>query len=608
MIKLNIQLFASNSNSKNLYSSAYPSKYPYLLSVSFTENKVTDTHIQHNKTSITVNGSLKAQGAYWSTSNESTLQLYWYDSKTKKETLKKSYSFKGLSGYNDSKSTSVTFDVEHNDDGTLRGYAKIKYVKGSTTSNYAPASNEVATSSTTLTTIPRATPCPNLDGYIESSIPITLNPAIPTFKHRLYYSYNGKTGYYPSSDGFFNNTGSLDLDTSFYALTPKSSGTGDLTLYTYASDGTLKGSTKGKITVRCDKDKCKPEITAKIFDDNSKTVALTKDNTKLVKGYSLPVIEYTMTPKNGATIASQSISGESMQMSPHAINLGVLNKYEVLVTDSRGFTNTKTIDVSVIDYVPLRIDMTALRPAPASNEIKVNFSGTYFNDNFSDSVSNTLTLSWKYRIKGNENWINGGAISASNYSIDENKITSNGDVSLDTELFNYQNNYDVAIFYEDKLVNSYTYKVVPKGKPIINWADDLFNVNGVLKIHNVPVIESGEDDNGSWIKYANGDMIIHQRFTVNLDFKSSWGTGIFTTGDRTADEIGVPDYPVPFVGKIPDISRTIEGTGGFNAWEVTSNLSPNSLTNSGSFQLARGTSATETPEFTINIIAIGKWK
>ena len=596
MIKLNIQLFASNSKSKNLYSSAYPSKYPYLLSVSFTENKVTDTHIQNNKTSITVNGSLKAQGAYWSTSNESTLQLYWYDNKTKKETLKKSYTFKGLSGNNDSKSTSVTFDVEHNDDGTLSGYAKIKYVKGSTTSSYAPASNEVATSSTTLTTIPRATPCPNLDGYIESSIPITLNPAIATFKHRLYYSYNGETGYYPSSDGFFNNTGSLDLDTSFYDLTPKSSGTGDLTLYTYASDGTLKGSTKGKITVRCDKDKCKPEITAKIFDDYTITVALTKDNTKLVKGYSLPVIEYTMIPKNGATIASQSVSGESMQMSPHAINLGVLNKYEILVTDSRGFTNTKTIDVSVIDYVPLRIDMTALRPAPASNEVRVNFSGTYFNDKFSDSVSNTLALSWKYRIKGDENWIDGGTISASNYSIDENKITSNGDISLDTELFNYQNNYDVAIFYEDKLVNSYTYKVVPKGIPVVNWADELFNVNGELKIHNVPVIESGEDDNGSWIKYANGDMICCKTYTFSvLAFDKAWGS-VYET-----DYQDFGPTPQTFISK-PRIYVN-NGEGAMAGIQGLNNVSVDSF---GGTQLYRPVNGTASGS--INLLAIGKWK
>ena len=603
MIKLNIQLFASNSNSKNLYSNAYPSKYPYLLSVSFTENKVTDTHIQNNKTSITVSGSLKAQGAYWSTSYESTLQLYWYDSKTKKETLKKSYSFAGLSGHNDSKSTSVTFDVEHNDDGTLSGYAKIKYVKGSTTSSYAPASNEVATSSTALTTIPRATPCPNLDGYIESSIPITLNPYIDTFKHRLYYSYNGKTGYYPSSDGFFNNTGSLDLDTSFYALTPKSSGTGDLTLYTYASDGTLKGSTKGKITVRCDKDKCEPEITAKIFDDYALTVALTKDNTKLVKGYSLPVIEYTMTPKNGATIASQSVSGESMQMSPHAINLGVLNKYEVLVTDSRGFTNTEIIDVSVIDYVPLRIDMTALRPASASNEVKVNFSGTYFNGKFSDSVSNTLTLTWKYRIKGDENWIDGGTIDSTNYSIDatNNKISSNGDVSLDTELFSYQNNYDVAIFYEDKLVSSYTYKVVPKGIPVVNWADELFNVNGVLKIHNVPVIESGYNSNGDYIKFANGTMLCMKSFYVGEQTVSAYGSLY-----RSA-EITLPDFPVEFK-EIKTCHLSFEhATWSSSPVISVVNYGYPTITSPGKARLILGANNTHVGGY-IQILAIGKWK
>lgn len=608
MIKLNIQLFASNSNSKNLYSSAYPSKYPYLLSVSFTENKVTDTHIQNNKTSITVNGSLKAQGAYWSTSNESTLQLYWYDSKTKKETLKKSYSFKGLSGYNDSKSTSVTFDVEHNGDGTLSGYAKIKYLKGSTTSNYAPASNEVATSSTTLTTIPRATDCPNLDGYIESSAPISLNPAVDTFKHRLYYSYNGKTGYYPSSTGFFANTGSLNLDTSFYEKTPKSSGTGSLTLYTYSNDGTYIGEDTGTLTVRCDKDKCQPEIEARIFDAYIVTRELTGDENKLVKGFSYAIIEFNITPKNGSIISIQSVNGEEMYASPHSINTEITNKFQVIAIDSRGFETKKTINVDVIDYVPLRLNFNAFRPSPTESEIKVNFTGTYFNDTFG-SVANTLELSWKYKEKGANEWITGGNfIKDTDYKIVDNTFysgtgSSASDITLSTTLFPYNKAFDIGIFYKDKLIDSGTSKPVPKGEPVVNWSDGLFNVNGELKVFNNPIIEIGED----YIKYYDGTLIVNQRFKVNLSFETTWGS-IYTTGDKSKEEIGVPDYPIPFVGKLPKISRTIEATGDTNAWECTTNQSPSTLTNSGSFQLARGTAISGSKEYTVNITAIGKWK
>ena len=106
---------------------------------------------------------------------------------------------------------SEEFEVEHNADGTKT----INVSTSLSTTAFSPNSAN-ASDTIDLTTIPRATASPNLDGYIESSIPISLSPASQNFKHRLYYSYNGKNGYYPSDSGFFGNTGSLDLDKSFY--------------------------------------------------------------------------------------------------------------------------------------------------------------------------------------------------------------------------------------------------------------------------------------------------------------------------------------------------------------------------------------------------------
>ena len=71
--------------------------------------------------------------------------------------------------------------VEHNSDGTksVSGSAYLKFP------NWGWSGT--ATGSADLPTIPRATTCPNLDGYIESGATIALNPASTTFKHRLYY-------------------------------------------------------------------------------------------------------------------------------------------------------------------------------------------------------------------------------------------------------------------------------------------------------------------------------------------------------------------------------------------------------------------------------------
>ena len=432
-------------------------------------------------------------------------------------------SYRYYPGYTELNHLDIT--VKHNNDGTFPGInikisADSYHMSGETSGNIAYGA---------IATIPRATDCPNLDGYIESSAPISLNPAVDTFKHRLYYSYNGKTGYYPSSTGFFNKTGSLNLDTSFYAKTPKSSGTGSLTLYTYSSDGTYIGEDTGTLTVRCDKDKCQPDIIATIIDINSVTSKLTSGaNTspKLVKGYSNAQITYTITPKNGASISSKKINNVTLGDSPHTINNVETGNFEIVAIDSRGFETKKPINVDVIDYVPLRLNFNAFRPSPTESEIKVNFTGTYFNDTFG-SVANTLELSWKYKEKGANEWITGGNfIKDTDYKIVGNTFysgtgSSASDITLSTTLFPYNKAFDIGIFYKDKLIDSGTSKPVPKGEPVVNWSDGLFNVNGVLTVNKVNVLQKN-----IMTIYSN------ERFTLTTQNKLAGLTSYISVGDK----------------------------------------------------------------------------
>ena len=421
------------------------------------------------------------------------------------------------------------FPVEHEADGTK----KITVSSSLSTSDFNPNSAS-ASGDITLTTIPRATECPNLDGYIESGATIALNPASTTFKHRLYYSYGNKTGWYPSSTTFFTNSGTLSLDTSFYAETPKSSGTGTITLYTYTSDGTQIGSSSGTLTVRCDENKCKPTITATIVDINKKTTDLTDSDAKLVKGYSTAQITYTISPRNSASISSKTVNSIPLQTSPHKISNVSTGSFEIVATDSRGFSTTLTKTNTLIDYIPLTLDFTAFRPTPTGSSIAVNFQGNYFNSSFG-SVSNTLTLSWKYRLKGDSSWTNGGTFTKdTHYTISGNKFTSKGDVILSTTLFPYENNYEIAIYYSDKLIDASTYKTVPKGKPVLNWEDDLVNVNGVLTINDESV---GDGLKVSVTEPENGEKVWIQKsknlFDINGNVNIFCNNGAQASGANT---------------------------------------------------------------------------
>ena len=87
MMKLDLQKFAlvSTSKSTNLYSSASPSNYPYTLTAKLVENSINNTN---NTSNVTITATLQANNQKWTTSYESTLEIWWYDNKTKTLTKK----------------------------------------------------------------------------------------------------------------------------------------------------------------------------------------------------------------------------------------------------------------------------------------------------------------------------------------------------------------------------------------------------------------------------------------------------------------------------------------------------------------------------------------
>ena len=111
------------------------------------------------------------------------------------------------------------------------------------------------------------------------------------------------------------------------------------------------------------------------------------------------------------------------------------------------------------------------------------------------------------------------------------------------------------------------------------------------------IIEKGNNNNGTYIKFSDGTMIITQKVTWSGTIDISWGTLY------QSEQISLPNFPVSFI-EIPTITYSIDGTG--KAW-LFNNGSKSSKVKAGSVNIVRPT-ILSSGDFYISVIAIGKWK
>ena len=152
MMKLNIQLFASNtSDDYKLTSSS--GNYGY-LKASFSES---DAKSSTNTSVISVTATLTRKTGSWSAIGKTSLQIWWYDNNNNSAGTKVAEIAVPELAYGNTGNTATvsgTTTVTHKSDGSLKGYAKAVWEFGGTF-QHTYKSGSVATAETTLTTIPR---------------------------------------------------------------------------------------------------------------------------------------------------------------------------------------------------------------------------------------------------------------------------------------------------------------------------------------------------------------------------------------------------------------------------------------------------------------------
>lgn len=142
-------------------------------------------------------------------------------------------------------------------------------------------------------------------------------------------------------------------------------------------------------------------------------------------------------------------------------------------------------------------------------------------------------------------------------------------------------------------------KIDFKNLPDTDTAINAENLNQVqTNVENAinGVVESGSNENGSWVKYADGTMICTKNVEGTTSATTSWG-GLF--------EGGVPcgNYAQPFIEK-PRTNATGQKGYGNLIQCFGSNQNASSW---GTLYILNPTS-TSSCSYSIDLVAIGKWK
>lgn len=398
--------------------------------------------------------------------------------------------------------------IGHNEDGTKTiGCSAVIDFQNHTYSpgNFTPNGN------LTLSTIPRSSTINSFYGNdIEQYFSVNYTAHYGGFTNKLRISIPNvkELEKFNYSSG---QTFKLSSDTIKYLYEyMKNSKTVKIGVVIETWNGGTKIGESVELINTCSITDCEPTLESlKYLDTNTKTVKITENNQQIIRNHSILTIKLTNLNSfksatlskctatiNGVTKTFSNIAGTSI--SSVSLAFGTLNvientKMSVTLTDSRGYSVTKELNIDIINYIDLSINAVIKRTQPTTGEVGIEFSGNYYNNKIGN-VNNKLTMKWFYRENGEKEWLSGGNITP---TIEDN-IYNNGTSNISLgKIFDYQKSYEFYLEVSDKLIILTPQYAVTQGIPIFNWGKDFFNINGKFLINGLEIREEILYDNPS---------------------------------------------------------------------------------------------------------------
>lgn len=350
---------------------------------------------------------------------------------------------------------------------------------------------------------------------------ITVTRGSSSYTHTITYSFGSASGTIVTKSS--STSISWTVPTSLYAQIPNSkTGTCTLTCTTY-SGNTSVGTKTCTLTLTATGG---PTVNGTVVDVNSSTVSLTGNSSKLVKYKSTARCTITATGNNSASISTKKIAGTTVTSNTRDIANTTATSYEFYAADSRGYTATKTITPTMVNYVKLTNSPNAYRPTPTGSVICLTVSGNYFNGSFGAS-SNTLTVQYR--------WIDADDTGASwsSWEVADITVSSNTYKQSDPYItlgsdFDYMTTYSVQVKAQDELEDVTKTLTVKPGIPVFDWGKSDFNFNVMVNMH-------GFNTGNKYIRFHD------ERFTKGTASPDNWlesGIQFFDVNDNYMGHIG----------------------------------------------------------------------
>lgn len=415
---------------------------------------------------------------YWQDNKTLTFKLTYNNDNGTTSTLTQTKQFNFPSGsVGASKSTYVDFTVPHKTDGTQNITYEATIVTPTSAGTLHP------TGSATLETIPRASSITVNDANIGSATNIVINKASANFTTTLHYKASGQNSWTKIVDKTSNQVYGWTVPTSFYSLIPNSK-TIQCQFYAETYSGSTLIGTSATVTATFTATGNPIINNISILDYDNVTTQLTDDHTKMIRYASLIEVVVDSTAQNSASVSLVKINGvDAINNRYYDFYNCSTNLFNIVVTDSRGYTTTQTQEITMVDYIPLTLNATITRNQPTDGIVNINYNGNYFDGSFG-SQSNSLTVEYRYVEKGQDitqaTWqplaptTSGNTYSQSNYPISG---------------FDYQKQYEFQIRAIDRIRSPQINGInVSKGQAVFWWNDDGLYANGRLTINNKEVI------------------------------------------------------------------------------------------------------------------------
>lgn len=517
-----------------------------------------------------------------------------------------------------------TFTITHDNDGKK----SISVSSSLSTSDFNPNSAS-ASGKVELTTIPRASDIAVSNTELGQNIPITIGKKVDEFTSTLSYTIGSLTGTivektslssYPwvMSDTLINQIKNAYPSSGSYANGGISA---TVTCKTY-NGTTLIGTTTATFKLYITD---KPTISNVVRTElNSKISALT---TSVLRHASQNKFTITATAPTGTTIANYRVKNgtqDSGLSTSNDVNLndiqtfyddnGTLKtKFIITCIDARGNESEEyPLVCDFINYIQVSINKTDVvikRTNNVSTDCLIYLKGNFFNGSIG-STSNAISLKCRYKQQGTTTWSEWVTLSVT-YA--DNVFKANN-VSV-SGTFDYKENYDIELVASDVIEDSDNFSKVfvnsvptelhhKKGAWIRELDTNTFKIGtlNVLDVLNSKTIyDSGSNNNGSWIRDNDGNMVCYGVQTFTVDFASFWG--MIASGQLQIE------YSQSFVDNVSAMLSVVVGD---NIWLITQSTETESgsTTHSQKFRALRpsGMGTEDDIEIKISYLAIGKWK